>query len=86
MNKDSKLARIFTLTQANDTIVSAIYSSVEVSLPINSRKKLNIEEKLWVKALWDTGATNSAISDRMAKKFNFQTEYFADIYTALGLI
>ncbi len=55
------------LTIAHETIVLAVYTNASVSLPLNAQgQELAFAKPRNLKALWDTGATHSAISDRLA--------------------
>jgi len=57
---------IYALTKEHDTIVLAIYTGASVSLsPIILEKEGAVDLKVQtVKALWDTGATHTAISNQ----------------------
>jgi predicted aspartyl protease len=73
---------IYALTESHNSVVSAIFSDVGIRKPVS----LGESDDFWVRALWDTGATNSAISDKMAKKLKLPYTDFVAIYTAVGII
>ena len=56
---------IYTLQKEHDTLTFAIFTQVFVSLPPEFTKpETDIATSFMkVKALWDTGATQSAVSD-----------------------
>ena len=85
--KSEQSLPVYALTIEHETIVLAVYTSANVSLPfykgdddpvVNSPRNL--------KALWDTGATHSAISDRLALEMALPTEDFARVSTASGIL
>lgn len=78
--------QVFTLTRSHDRLVSAIYSSAAVQIPFDFGEKPQNPDGSWVKALWDTGATHSAISERLAAQMQLPTEDFVDVYTAVGIL
>ena len=76
--------KIYTITKSHDTIASAIYTSAGISLPEEFQEE-NFPVR-WVKALWDTGATHTAVSDRLANELNLPFEDFVDVSTATGIM
>ncbi len=85
MRNDRKPADRFALTQTHDYLVSAIYTSASVGTPVEPSYEVPSNE-YWIKALWDTGATHSAISDRLAKILQLSSEDFVEVSTALGIL
>lgn len=80
---------IYALTKEHDSIVLANYTSARVSLPpFNGEiEGLAIDTPAQnIKALWDTGATHSAISDRLAAQMQLPSEDFARVSTASGML
>lgn len=78
---------IYTLTKEHDSLALAIFTHVFVSLPpefFEQNESSNVST-LEVKALWDTGATHSAISDRLATQLELPSEDFASVSTASGI-
>ncbi|MBK6998174.1 MAG: retroviral-like aspartic protease family protein [Lewinellaceae bacterium] len=78
---------VYTLKIEHDKIVLAIFSNVFVSLPpeFSPYNESVNASTLEVKALWDTGATHSAISDRLAAHLELPFEDFASVSTASGV-
>ncbi len=78
---------VYTLTKEHDNLALAIFTNVFVSLPPEfSRYNESADvSALEVKALWDTGATHSAISDRLAARLELPFEDFASVSTASGI-
>lgn len=60
------MANIFTTRYS--IRVPALVTNIELSLPSNSVADKRIESK----AIWDTGATNSVITEKLAKELNLQ--------------
>jgi len=79
---------IYALTKEHDTIVLAIYTGASVSLsPIILEKEGAVDLKVQtVKALWDTGATHTAISNRLANEMQLPSEDFARVSTVSGIL
>ncbi|MCC7246805.1 MAG: retroviral-like aspartic protease family protein [Saprospiraceae bacterium] len=75
---------MYAFTKEHETIVLAIYTSASITPPLFSAEKTEIPINT-VKALWDTGATHSAISNRLAGKLNLPIEDFARVTTASGI-
>mgnify|MGYP000287416268 CR=1 FL=1 len=86
--KREPLSAIYALTKEHDTIVLAIYTSASVSLTsfIEDEDETPATPAQSIKALWDTGATHSAISDRPAAKMQLPSEDFARVSTASGIL
>ena len=76
---------VYALTKRHDEIASAIYTSAGVCLPESPIVPNDESAIRWVKALWDTGATNSSISDRLASDMDMPFEDYALVSTAMGL-
>lgn len=78
---------IYTLQKEHDTLTFAIFTQVFVSLPPEFTKpETDIATSFMeVKALWDTGATHSAVSDRLATHLNLPLEDFVTVFTAAGI-
>ena len=74
----------YALTKRHEDIACAIYTSAGVCLPENPVVSDNDASIRWVKALWDTGATNSSISDRLAAEMDMPFEDYVLISTAMG--
>ena len=80
---------IYALTKEHETIVLAIYTSAIVGIPasgVENDPKEVVFPAQNIKALWDTGATHSAISDRLAVRMQLPSEDFARVSTASGIL
>ena len=75
---------VYALTKRHEEIVDAIYTSAGVCLPENFAISEQEPPVRWVKALWDTGATNSSISDRLASDMQMPFEDYVYVATAMG--
>jgi len=81
--------QIYALTKEHDTIVLAIYTSANVSLPpfiMENEGEATALPIQNIKALWDTGATHTAISDRLAAEMQLPSEDFVRVSTASGIL
>ena len=77
---------IYALTKEHDSIVSAIYTNAGISLPAYFEEISEPQPARNVKVLWDTGATHSAISNRLASEMRLPSEDFARVSTASGIL
>lgn len=78
---------VYAFTKEHDAITLAIYTSASVHLPqFVQEVETDAPQPRSVKALWDTGATHSAVSDRLAAGMALPTEDFARISTASGIL
>ena len=67
----------------HNEIVDAIYTSAGVSL---ATEDIHSEDKVaTTKALWDTGATHSCISDRLASELGLDAVDYVHVATASGI-
>lgn len=71
----------FTIRHAE--IAEAIYSEARVSHA--NLEASTAENEASTKALWDTGATHSCISDRLARKLGLVAVDYAHVATASGI-
>ncbi len=86
----NRQARVFALTKEYDDIAHSILTLSGV-LRINAGEEeesitANDPEISWKKALWDTGATQCSISDRLATQLDLPQVDFVDVATAAGVI
>ena len=81
---------VFALTKEHDEIAQSIYTAAGVCQTKEGEnlESLHQEESRirWTKALWDTGATNTCISDRLALELSLNDEDFVKIATAAGVV
>jgi hypothetical protein len=75
----------FALTLVFDGIVEAIYSSIAIKSAVEEEDSSDID-LIWAKALWDTGATHTCISDRLATRLKLEVVDIVNIATANGII
>jgi hypothetical protein len=88
--ENNRRASIFAITKEYDEISHSILTLAGV-IPINAGEQ---EESItaetlgisWKKALWDTGATQCCISDRLATELDIPQVDFVDVATAAGII
>ncbi len=71
-----------TLTIRHAEIVDAVYSEERISL---ASLEASAENEATTKALWDTGATHSCISDRLARKLGLKAVDYTHVATASGI-
>jgi gag-polyprotein putative aspartyl protease len=71
---------IYAFTKEHESLVNAIHTLANVSLPNE------ILPNQTIKALWDTGATHTAISERLALKMQLPIEDFVRVSTATGIL
>jgi gag-polyprotein putative aspartyl protease len=80
---------VFALTQAFEGIVFRIYTGAGVcpSTEIFEIERVLPEQTqvFWKKALWDTGATQCCISDRLAIELGLEAEDYVEVSTATGI-
>ena len=80
---------MFAFTQVHDGIAPNIFTNAgvcELSPLEESETLLSDDPRFqWRKALWDTGATQSCISDRMANDLSLEIVGFVDISSAVGI-
>ncbi len=82
MDKPSSLPEIaFTIHHAE--IVDAIFTEAKIALALDENPSSG--DGVTTKALWDTGATNTCISDRLARKLSLEAVDFAHVATASGI-
>jgi hypothetical protein len=75
----------FALTLAFDEIVEAIYSSIAIKSAVGNEDDSDFPF-IWAKALWDTGATHTCISDRLATRLGLEIVDIVNIATANGIV
>lgn len=83
-------ARVFALTKEYENIAHSILTSAGI-IPVNfeeEQESVTADDPgiSWKKALWDTGATQCSISDRLAAEINLPQVDFVDVATAVGII
>lgn len=76
----SEASKPFALTIRHAEIADAIYTEAGVSLAAD--ELLESENTSTTKALWDTGATHSCISDRLARQLGLEAVDYAHVATA----
>ena len=76
----SEASKPFALTIRHAEIADAIYTEAGVSLAAD--ELLETENTSTTKALWDTGATHSCISDRLARQLGLEAVDYAHVATA----
>jgi gag-polyprotein putative aspartyl protease len=67
----------------HDAIVDAIYIPVKVSMALEPLPDDDLMASTL--ALWDTGATHSCISDRLARQLGLEAADYAHVATASGI-
>ncbi|MFZ4632796.1 MAG: retroviral-like aspartic protease family protein [Saprospiraceae bacterium] len=81
---------VYALTEVHKYIAPAIYSGAGVCSPDEFVELENVSPDdyrvRWKKALWDTGATQSCISDRLAEELGLEVDGFVDVATAMGIV
>lgn len=76
--------KIFTFTETYDSIVRAIYTSAAVAPAFDPQKEKPPKILKKYKALWDTGATGSAITKRVVDECNLKPIGMTTAETAGG--
>lgn len=83
-------SNIHAFTKQYEFIAPAIYTIAGVcpsDLLIESETLLQDDSKIrWETALWDTGATHSCISGRLAEELGLAVEGFVAVATATGIV
>lgn len=74
---------VFAFTADYEQIVSAVFTTVGVFSAIDVTPAENQISN--TKALWDTGATHSCISNRLARQLRLATVDYAHVATASGI-
>ncbi len=81
---------VYALTIEHEFIAPAIYTGAGVCSPdvLAGLENLSPDDSRihWKKALWDTGATQSCISDRLATELALEVDGFVDVATATGIV
>ncbi len=89
MQSESR-SSVYALTKEHEAIVLAIYTNASVlGLPLDILEDDGqplIFSTQPIKALWDNGATHTAISNRLAAHLQLPSEDFTRVSTANGLI
>jgi hypothetical protein len=80
---------MFAFTKVHDGIAPNIFTNAGVCAVSLSKEDETMAPDdarfLWRKALWDTGATQSCISDRLANELNLEMIGFVEISSAIGV-
>ncbi len=81
---------VHAFTKEHDFIAPVIYTLAGISAPIaleDSEKLLPEDARIqWRTALWDTGATHTSISDRLAAQLDLEPFAFVEVATSAGLV
>ncbi len=88
--KNENSLTVYALTKEHEFIAPAIYTGAGVCSPdelVGSENLSPDDSRIrWHKALWDTGATQSCISDRLAEELALEVDGFVDVATATGIV
>jgi hypothetical protein len=80
---------VFTLTKVYEGISFHIHTGAGISFSteITETERVLPEKAqvFWKKALWDTGATQCCISDRLAIELGLEAEDYVEVATATGI-
>lgn len=80
---------VYALAKEHEFIAPAIYTGAGICSPdeLVGLENLSPDDSRirWKKALWDTGATQSCISDRLAEELELEADGFVDVATATGI-
>jgi gag-polyprotein putative aspartyl protease len=81
---------VYALTKEFPTIAQFIHTSAgtcRIEEAVDFNDLLPDDTRIqWYKALWDTGATQSCISDRLAEELGLEAEDFVKVATASGIV
>ncbi|MBP9758989.1 retroviral-like aspartic protease family protein [Candidatus Dojkabacteria bacterium] len=74
----------FAFTTNYSSISNILFNTIKVNTPILEKNPVNIHEGTEVKAIWDTGATNSVISSKVVKMLDLKPVSKVFVNTANG--
>jgi hypothetical protein len=81
---------VYSFTKEHESIAPFIHTSAGACPPdeLEAVESLSADDSRirWKKALWDTGATQSCISDRLAAEFGLEADGYVEVVTASGIV